>query len=276
MRYTSRTIVEILLYTLVSVLVVVVWQFVRQSDREAMYGYRLPIALLMISAFWTYASGMSWAVEEQSVIPSLALGLAFAYDRIQLGRRRMMSVIVLTATVSVVTLAVWQKWSCAFNWEGWRQPITVDGYHSRWSPISDYKLDRADAEMYDAIFDDVQKYTRPGEEIVTFPTIPMFNFVGHHPQPGFAPVHEWDVCPDEIARRDAERMMAMKPRVIVNLRYNDWLLEFQDKGFRGGHKSGQREFQDNIDKLAASGEYRLTRRYLTPFYQMKLSVWVRE
>jgi hypothetical protein len=130
--------------------------------------------------------------------------------------------------------------------------------------------------MYDEIFDDIAKYTKPGDQVTTFPTIPLFNFVNRRSQPTFAPVHYWDVCPDDVARRDAQQIKAARPRMIVNLKLADWIWKDHDAGWRGGRRSGQREFQDAIDTLTASGDYRLARSYATPFYKMALNVWVRE
>ena len=276
LRYVSTTIVEVMLYALLPLFALVLWRRFVTAGRESVRGLEMPVAVLIASVFWIYACGMSWSVEEQSLIPGLSLLLAFAYDRVQIGSARAMSSIVVVVAVLIIPLAVWQKWSVAFNWEGWRESISRDGYHSKWEPIADYTLDRDEVLMYDAMFDDIARYTQQGDQILTFPTIPLFNYVSGRPQPTFAPVHYWDVCPDNVARRDATSVEIVKPRMIINLDLADWVWKEHDEGWRAGQVSGQREMQNTLVRLTSSGNYRLIRTTFTPFYGMALRVWVRE
>ena len=276
MDFSTRISVNVLLYALLPVLAIVLWRRFVSLGFRSTAGYEVPIALLITSVYWTYGCGMSWNVAEQSVIPSLALLLAFCYDRLQLGRTSYASVLILLVAVGFTQLGIWHKWNRAFNWEGWGEAMSSDRARSHWPQLADFEIARDEVVIYDTILDDIAKYTKPGEPIVTFATIPMFNFIGQHWQPGFAPVHYWDVCPDEVARKDAELVAKMRPKMIVELELADWVWKEHDEGWRAGRKSGQRDFQNAIDALTSSGDYRKLHTLKTPELDMDLVVWLKE
>lgn len=276
MARSTVVVDNVVLYALLPVLAIVLWRRFVTPGIGSVKGYEVPIALLIASAYWSYASGMSWNVAEQSAIPSLGLLLAFLYDRVQIGHTRTMSVLVLLVTLGITQLGIWHKWNLTFNWEGWFEKISPDKARSHWSQISDFEIARDEVVIYDTILDDIAKYTKPGEPIVTFSTIPLFNFVGQHWQPAFAPVPYWDVCPDNVAKADAARVKASRPKMIVELELAPWIWKEHDEGWRAGHRSGQREFQDVLDELTRSGDYRLLHSFKTPEYNLNLVVWLRE
>jgi len=274
MRVTTLE-VNIVLYALLPVLAVVLWRRFVNPGLSFVQGNEVTIALLLASVYWTYASGMSWNVAEQAAIPSLGLLLAFLYDRVQIGRTRTMSIVVLFLTLLMTQVGIWHKWNLAFNWEGWFERISPDKAHSHWPQISDFEISRDEVLVYDTILDDIAKYTKPEEPIVTFSTIPLFNFVGRHWQPGFAPILYWDVCPDNIAKAAAAQVKALRPKMIVELELASWVWKEHDQGWRSGLRSGQREFQDVLDGLTHSGDYRMLHSIYTPESDMDLVVWLR-
>jgi hypothetical protein len=272
----TEVLVNVVLYSLAPLLAFVFYSRFISRGAQWVRGNQVPIALLITSVFWTYSCGMSWNIAEQSLIPSLGLLLAFCYDRIQFRQTRVFSLVALITSLAIISLGAWHKWNLAFNWEGWFEEVSEHGAHSTHPEIAAYTLNPSEIVIYDSILDDIAKYTKPGEAIVTFPTIPLFNYVGGHPQPTFAPVHYWDVCPDDVARRDAQRVLLARPRMIVELRLADWVWKEHDQGWRAGRRSGQRDFQDALDTLTSSGDYRLLWTFLTPDYHMPVQVWLRE
>jgi hypothetical protein len=269
-RFGSHAVARVAFYTTVCALAYFLW---RRLANHALDNDL--IALLLVGFFWQYGCGMSFAIEEQSLIPALGVILAFLFDRVRIGSGSASIWLTVVLTSACVFAGAFQKWNAPFVWMGWREPMAIEGRHSRWSEIADFHLDQADATMYDAILDDVARYVGPDDQLVTFPTIPMFNFISHHPQPTFAPVHNWDVCPDDIAIRDAETIRRIRPRMIVELRNQPWVWRDQEMSFRQGRRSGQRAIQEVIDGFAASGEYRLLREYDTPFFKDRVEVWLR-
>jgi hypothetical protein len=274
-RWSSRQLVFMVFYTTAGCFIWILWcRFVRRRT-DWLNGYELPVILLLVSFFWSYSCGLSYLIEEQSAVPIVGLIIAFCYDKVTVGGLWTGRKVVICGTMCLVIFSIWHKWNLAFDWTSWRSSAWVEGKHSHWKAIADYNLDSETATMYDEILDDVARNIKAGDEIVTFPFTPMFNVITRNPQPTFAAVHYWDVCPNYIAAADAQRVKAARPKMIINVDPRAWVWRDHEEGFRRGRPSGQREFQNVIDTLAASGDYQLIRWYLTPFYEDAVHVWLR-
>jgi hypothetical protein len=270
----SRWLVRLVFYATVSAFVWVLWQRFVKRRIDCFKDFELPVILLLAGVFWTYSCGSSYNIGEQSAIPSLSLIIAFSYDRLttrlQMGRK-----VVIATALLIVLVSMWHKWNVAFDWTSWREPVSTEGKQSHWAAIADYKLDSSTVAIYDTILDDITQNTKDGDQIVTFPFMPMFNVITRKPQPTFAAVHYWDVCPDYVAMADANRVKAVRPRMIINFEPAAWEWRIIESGFRNGRPSGQRYFQDVINGLTTSGDYRLLHAFLSPHYEDRISVWLR-
>ena len=71
------------------------------------------------------------------------------------------------------------------------------------------------------------------------------------------PVHRsvFDVAPDDLCRRDAEQIAKDRPAVIVDFVGDSEL--WNEKLFRAGKRSGQRDLQERMYQLIHA-DYRLT------------------
>jgi hypothetical protein len=234
------------------------------------------IPIVTLAGFsWAYASGLSYAVEQQAVLVLFSLAIAAGYDALRSadGKARRNLIVLLAGFVFMTS---WQKYAVAFEWTGSREAISHNGVASRWPRLVGYRTDPKLMGMLDIILDDVTRYSKPGEPVFTFPHMPMFNFVAGRPQPTFAVVHYWDVCPDWVAQADAVRVREARPSVIIEMHFNEKTWSIHEASFRPGHPSGQRAIQHVIDDLASSGDYEL-RRIFRPdgFLDDFIRVWVR-
>src|SRR5712691_11500520 len=190
------------------------------------------ISIMIVGGFsWAYACGLSYEVEQQAVLVLLCLGLAFGYDALRSSKgtaRRNM----IVAAACCVFLVSWQKYGLAYQWTGWREAISHNPIASHWPRLAGYRTDPKLMGMFDTILDDVSRYSKPGEPIFTFPHMPMFNFVADRPQPTFAVVHYWDVCPDWVAQDDALRVREARPRVIVEMHFREKTWRIHEEAFR--------------------------------------------
>jgi Dolichyl-phosphate-mannose-protein mannosyltransferase len=232
-------------------------------------------ALLIISAFfWAYGCQMSNKVEQHAIVLGLAFFVAFACDNISSRSGKSLIGLMTALCLLQVGESALYKYNDAYDWNGWRSVIPLHTAQSHWPQLAGFNVDQTTVHIIDTILDDIARDTRPGEPIFTFPHMPMFNFITGHPQPTFAPVHYWDVCPDWVADADAGRVKAARPAVIVNMEMPEWLWADGELTFRRGKKSGQRTIDAMIKQLAASGDYRLQDSFKT-HWECRVNVWQR-
>jgi len=223
---------------------------------------------------WGYSCGFSFAVEQQATVFGVAFLVALAFDRLRFHRQPVRRS-VATACLAACMIFAWQKEIVAFDWLGWREPIARSGIPSHWPRLAGYETDPRLMSEFDAILDEVSRYSKPGEPVFTFPFMPMFNYVTGRPQPTFAPVHYWDVCPDWVATADAERLRWTRPRMLIVMDVNSRDWKIAEDAFRHGAKSGQRQIRAVIESMVRSGDYKLVHTWVGPGYGTPVRVWAR-
>lgn len=233
------------------------------------------VILLIAGVFWAYGCGLSYRVEQHSIILGLAYLVAAACDNLSSRSGKSFVTVVTVLGLLHIGLSALYKYSDAYDWNGWRSVISLQSRESHWPQLAGFKPDPATMYMIDSIMDDVARGSKPGEPIFTFPHMPIFNFVTGRLQPTFAPVHYWDVCPDPIAEADAVRVKAARPAVIVDMIMPKWLWDDGEFTFRQGKRSGQRSVEAAIQELVSSGDYRLMHKYWTPWEHTEVDVWQR-
>jgi hypothetical protein len=79
--------------------------------------------------------------------------------------------------------------------------------------------------------------------------MPMLYAIAERRPATLSLAHWFDVCPDDVARADANRLIADPPRVIVWQVLDEELIEVCEKQFRNGNKSGQRDLIRAFDQI---------------------------
>ncbi|MBV9295104.1 MAG: glycosyltransferase family 39 protein [Acidobacteriaceae bacterium] len=256
--------------------VLVCWLLVRRF-RPHTRTLDLVVASLVLGGFlWGYGCQISNKVEQHAIVLGFAFLIAAACDHVfSRSGRPYVGVVTVVCLLQLAQLALY-KYNDAYDWNGWRSVIALDYTRSsHWPQLAGFRVDGESIHMFDTILDDIARGAKPGEPIFTFPHMPMFNFITGHPQPTFAPVHYWDVCPDYIAIADAARVKAAKPAIIVEMDMPEWLWGDGEMTFRQGNRSGQREIKNVIAEFAVSDDYRLMDTFRTPWVHTRINVWQR-
>ena len=242
-NYTARIVSRFVLYSLFLAAGWLLWKRLNAIARHESpsWAQRNALAATLITTSWIYGCGMSFSVDQQAALPGLALCLAYLFDRVQIGKKNTGPWLAAGCAAACLFLGVILKWNIGFTWMGWRQPITTADSRSHWPQLAGYRMPPAEAAMFDTILDDIAEHVGPRELLVTTPQIPMFNFISGKHQPFFAPVHCWDVCDDRTARRDAATMRTLRPKMIIELEFDEETRRGQEDAFRKGGPSGQRE-----------------------------------
>ena len=106
-----------------------------------------------------------------------------------------------------------------------------------------------------------------------FPWAPLFYAFSQRKPATFAYVHWFDVTPDYVALRDAAELRAHPPTVIVYFPFSQEQVRDQERRFRGGGNSGQRELIKTVEDLAKT--YKLVDAVHQPYDDRVVLIYVR-
>lgn len=216
----------------------------------------LRIFLLIAAEVFMYIHGMSFIIEDHGTL--LAFSILFAE---LLSSKTILNslknVIVFSICVLMIMVIIVQRNNCTYNW--WGVGTLADTYSA-----SEVYMDpllvgihgsKNSVETLNLIYSLVEKNKREGDTLYSFPHINYFNVMADLLSPTHAKVHYFDVCSDEIAENDAEKLRENPPTFIIWMRLPEetWLLH--EKIFRAGNRSGQRSLQDWFLSCLSSGNY---------------------
>ena len=220
-----------------------------------------------------YAHGMSFTIEEHAALPGVPLVLALGYDAFLKRRWRGAQVGLGIVAMLCVTLPATQRFTRVYSWWGWEEKTIYKDQ----GPFEEPSLQGFTAEAYtrdtiESILTLIRERVPPGGAVYTFPHLPLFNMLTGTYQPTFSPVHYFDVCPDLIAKSDAERLLVAEPNVVVWFEMPEDVWIFHEKVFREGKRSGQRAIAEVVHGWLATGRYRVIKSYISPAYKWELQV----
>ena len=119
----------------------------------------------------------------------------------------------------------------------------------------------------------IERYSSPDDSIFTFPNIPFFYILTNRYPNTFSLVHWFDVVPDELAIKEAKRILDSPPKIIISMDLPDNVWVGHEFGFRGGAPSGQRMILKAINELTSNAnQYVLEAQYSIP-HNYVLKVW---
>jgi Dolichyl-phosphate-mannose-protein mannosyltransferase len=224
-----------------------------------------------------YAHGLSFAIEEHAVAPSLGLlvGLLLSY-KTPLGHLK--NSLLALVCLGTISLCATQKYAWPYDWWGWREPdIWQSTEVAPLAYLQGFRLSDNTAETLTEITRLITENSHPNDNVFTFPNIPLFYILSDRHTNTFAELHYFDVCPDYVAASDSQRLLADPPEVIVYLDFPEWVWQFHENAFRNGAASGQRMIQGTVNRLVAAGDYALGGQFTTPSgYQIKVWVKIRQ
>lgn len=140
-----------------------------------------------------------------------------------------------------------QKASMAYSWWGansssvWEETESVDIPELR-----GFKFTPSDAKMLTEFVAVIDKNTNSDSTVFCFPQTILFNLLTDHVSSEMkyiTPIPFYDVCPDSIAKLEAQQLAENNPDIVV------WVdipgcLTTHEALFRNGNRLGQRDIQD--------------------------------
>lgn len=122
--------------------------------------------------------------------------------------------------------------------------------------LAGLRLDSTQARNITNLIALIQRNSSEDDDLYVFPHAPILNVLAkRHSPASYMAVHFFDVCADDFAIRDAERLRQAPPKVVVwcDLGEPTWLIH--EKFFREGHPCGQRAIRSWLSNAIKERKY---------------------
>jgi hypothetical protein len=210
-----------------------------------------------------YALSLSWPVYEVMALPCLGLTTAWyvsAFEAPRHGEAIVISTdiwwaragraLALTAAGGVLGTTALLKVVEPYAWEEWKEPAvwTARGETSS-KELHGFSLAKEVVEFLNENTEALREHAAPGERVVIFPHFPILYTLSGCEAALSGAVHWFDVAPDAFTRREAEKLKSQMPRVVGYLDLGEDVIRRQEKYYRNGHLSGQRDLLHVFQQL---------------------------
>ena len=243
------------------------------SDTDSLHG-----AFVSCVGFaCAYATALSWPAYEPMMFPALAVVLSEAEH--ELGSRPIRRH-VQTAAIVVLVLAVsvssFRRHQFPYRWAYWIEPpIGRTEAHSTQPALAGITMSAETARFVDGATDLIRKNSDPDDTVIAFPHLWALTGLADRRIAGFAPVHWFDTCPDELARADARAILENPPAVIIAMALPERLFAEQEFFFRGGALSGQRDLYLTMLEVVRRDKYKEVGTFLAAGTRIPIHIWAR-
>ena len=139
--------------------------------------------------------------------------------------------------------------------------------------LSGIRMSKPYAEMYEGVYESVQKHSGQDDGIFVFPHMPVFYLLCDRPQASNMANVWFDVTTDQGVIADIDVIREAKPKVMVVCLIDDYVIDAHETNFRQGEKSGLHEMQDFLVEFIEEKQYVKDGSYtISPMYTVE--VWI--
>ncbi len=213
---------------------------------------------------------LSWPVFEAMALP----GLGFLLCATLAGVRDRFKWFPLLVMAAMVFIQVREKLDLPFTFDHLSEaPVRFEQAASVQPQLSGMRFSPGMVRFLDETVALVVRQTRPDDSIFTYPEMGiLYPLTGRWP-PTRSGSHNIDVMNDAFAREEAQRLRQARPAVIIYYRLTEEQLQDDEKIWRGGRRSGQRDIIAAVEDLVAG--YRLAGTYVVAPGDPPINVYVR-
>ena len=243
------------------------------SDTDSLHG-----ALVSWMGFaCAYSTALSWPAFEPMIFPALAVVLSEAEHEIASRPiRRQVQTAAIVALVLAITLSSFWRHEFPYRWAYWIEPpLGRTEARSAQPALAGITMSEETARFVDGATDLIRKNSDPGDTVIAFPHLWALTGLADRRIAGFAPVHYFDTCPDEVARADARALLENPPAVIVAMALPERLFAEQEFFFRGGAPSGQRDLYLTMLEIVRRDKYTEVGTFWAAGTHIPIHIWAR-
>lgn len=234
------------------------------------------LLLSFVSFGVIYSHGLSGFIEQHSTI---LITFLFCLTLLELVIRNsaLLAGIVYVCIAMFIQLNINMKTTWMYSWWGWDE---TNSYTATIEPkvplLGGFRLNIDKSNILISVYNDIIDNSIESDSIFIFPHMPMFYLISGRRGVTFSDVHYFDVCPDDLARSDSNKVRSILPKVIVYMDMPKDVWDLNEKVYRGSKPSGQREFQKLIAHFVDSEMYYQYSKYIPPGYNYPVYVYVRK
>ena len=237
-------------YTLIATAVFGVLAIIQAARLKGPLGLRAWQIAVFAAVGWSVAItlSLSWPAFEAMLLPGFGLLLAALLD----ASHRRGSQFVLVVLAALLFLGIWEKLNLPFSFDHQDEPaIRFAVARSAQPMLRGMKLPRETVRL----LDETAAQARQHNMIFTYPEMGLIYPLTGKASPTWAGSQNIDVISDDFARQEAARIEHARPAVILYARPTEADLKSEERIWREGQPSGQRNIVAVLDRLVA--RYRL-------------------
>lgn len=195
-----------------------------------------------------FGNGTSAGIGEVSVFLGFALALAFLMSLPNVyGVAKTVVGVICLSFILVLSSAKFQK---PYDWWYVIEPdVRESNTHPNLPLLAGFWLSPGTSKVLEDVTRIIQTYSRPGDDVFTFPNIPGFYLLADRWPHSKVVVSWFDFLPDALARAEAARLLTTPPAIIVNLKLPEAVWSAHERRFRDGKPLGQRDILAAIREL---------------------------
>jgi hypothetical protein len=220
------------------------WRFlaVKLSRRQSQFALFATIAF--VSALMT---SLSYPAFEAMIIPGLGLVLAVLLNDWS-GWKRWVVYAVCGAMLFCAALV---KEVVPFGFNGWYEPgVKAATTTSSLPELRGFLLSPNTVDFADTTVRIIREHSSPADTIFIYPEIGIFYGLTERRCATFSLSHNMDTVPDAFAREEAQRLLRARPAVLIYGPKSEGLLLDDERTWRQGRRSGQRDLVAAVEALA--------------------------
>lgn len=235
------------------------------SSREAEIAFVAGISFgiaLMIS--------LSWPASYDMAFPALAVITAAVLH----GSTKWLRTLTYAVFALVLLAMTAEKLNRPHGFHEWTdQPVRLANSYSSQPMLAGILLPEATARLVDEAVAIVHAHATRKDTIFIYPEFGILSTLAGRRGATLTGSHNIDVVNDEMARSEAKRLLAAKPAVLIYYPTPEWSLRADERQWRNGKRSGQRDIIAAVEELARS--YHLAASFPIPPNESAVEIYVR-
>jgi hypothetical protein len=243
-----------LVYYTIVLLTLLVVGFVTEIFRPGM-SVRQAQCILFCVVSWvvTLTLSLSWPAFEAMLLPGFGFLVAAALQGARPHHRKYIYIVLATA----VFLAARAKLDVPFAFiPGHEERVSFATTVSVQPQMRGMRLPADARDFLDGTIALIQDRTKSNDTIFTFPEMSLIYALADRRPPTWSWSHNIDVVNDRFAREEAGRLRERPPAVIIYCPPSEASLLLEERAWRQGERSSQRDLIDVVESIARGYELR--------------------
>jgi hypothetical protein len=209
------------------------------------------ILFCVVSWIVAFMLSLSWPVFEAMLLPGLAFLVAAALQGARPHHRKYIYVVLAAA----IFVAEWTKLDRPFGFIGGdEERVNLATTVSVQPQMRGMRLPADTRDFLDGTVAVIQDRTKSNDTIFSYPEMSLIYALADRRPPTWSWSHNIDVVNDRLAREEAHRLRERPPAVIVYSPRSEASLSGEERVWRRGERSGQRDLIDAVESITRGYE----------------------